>query len=111
VVPPASLDSSSDQTEPKREKSTLLTFLGIDWAEDHHDLHILDAEGRTLARRRVPEGLDGVTLIHQLVCDYTDDPAEVTIGIATDRGLLVGALIAPRLPGVRDQPVGSLALP
>jgi hypothetical protein len=43
--------------------------------------------------------------------DYADDPAEVFVGIETDRELLVGALIAPRLPGVGDQPAGGLPLP
>ena len=29
-----------------------------------------------------------------MVADYADDPGEVVIGIETDRGLLVGALLA-----------------
>ncbi|MGH8896796.1 MAG: IS110 family transposase [Egibacteraceae bacterium] len=71
-----------------------MIFAGIDWAEDHHDLCVLDPEGRPLAARRAPEGLDGVALIHELVAGYADDPGEVVIGIETDRGLLVGALLA-----------------
>jgi transposase len=69
-------------------------FLGVDWAEDHHDLCLLDSDGRVLAARRIPEGIDGVGVLHALVADHIEDPAEVSVGIETDRGLLVGSLVA-----------------
>lgn len=69
-------------------------FLGVDWAEDHHDLCLLDTDGTVLATRRIPEGIDGVSVLHALVADHVEDPAEVTVGIETDRGLLVGSLVA-----------------
>jgi hypothetical protein len=34
-----------------------MIFVGDDWAEDHHDIHVMDAEGARLASRRLPEGL------------------------------------------------------
>ena len=37
-----------------------MIFVGDDWAEAHHDICIIDEAGRKLAKRRVPEGLDGV---------------------------------------------------
>jgi hypothetical protein len=37
-------------------------FLGDDWAEAHHDIEIEDEAGRVLARRRLPEGLEGITM-------------------------------------------------
>jgi len=36
-----------------------MLFVGDDWAEDHHDVEIVDETGRTLARRRFPEGRPG----------------------------------------------------
>lgn len=69
-------------------------FVGHDWAESHHDVHVQDTEGRRLARGRVPDGIDGVGRFHQLVAEFVDDPAEVTIATETDRGLFVGALVA-----------------
>jgi hypothetical protein len=36
-----------------------LLFVGDDWAEDHHDIEIVDDTGRVLTRRRLPEGLEG----------------------------------------------------
>ena len=71
-----------------------MLFVGDDWAEDHHDVHLMDDEGRQLARRRLPEGLAGIGAFHELVADHADEPGEVAIGIETDRGLWVQALIA-----------------
>ena len=31
---------------------------GIDWAQDHHDIPIVDTEGRLVAKRRIPESPD-----------------------------------------------------
>jgi hypothetical protein len=35
-----------------------MLFVGDDWAEDHHNVEIVDDSGQVLARRRLPEGLD-----------------------------------------------------
>lgn len=69
-------------------------FVGDDWAEDHHDIHLMDAEGTKLASRRLPEGLAGIRGFHELVAAHAEDPPEVVIGIETDRGLWVQALAA-----------------
>jgi hypothetical protein len=68
-------------------------FVGDDWSEDHHDIEIHDETGRRLTRRRLPEGPEGMAQLHALVADHADDPAEVVVGIETDRGLWVGALV------------------
>ena len=34
-----------------------MIFVGDDWAEDHHDVYVMDADGARLASRRLPEGL------------------------------------------------------
>lgn len=69
-------------------------FVGDDWAEAHHDVHLMDETGQVLARRQLPEGLEGIRALHMLVADHADDPGEVIIGIETDRGLWVDALTA-----------------
>jgi len=71
-----------------------MIFVGIDWAEAHHDVCVLDREGEVLATRRIPEGLEGVARLHAMVGEHTDEPDEVIVGIETDRGLLVTALLA-----------------
>jgi transposase len=68
-------------------------FVGDDWAETHHDVCVLDEHGARLARRRVPEGLAGIALLHALLAEHASEPGEVVIGIETDRGLWVAALL------------------
>lgn len=69
-------------------------FVGVDWAEEHHDVHVMDNEGSPLGRTRVAEGIEGVARLHALVADHAEDPADVVVGIETDRGLLVTSLVA-----------------
>jgi len=57
-------------------------------------VHVEDADGRRLAKGRLPEGIEGVARFHALVAPFADDPAEVVIATETDRGLFVGALVA-----------------
>ncbi len=71
-----------------------MIFIGVDWAEAHHDVHVADEEGRRLDKARLPEGVDGIARFHELVGAHAQDPAEVVIGIETDRGLFVTALVA-----------------
>lgn len=70
-----------------------MVYLGVDWAEAHHDLCLLDGLGEVLGRRRVPEGVEGLRLLHELVGMHTENGEEVVVGIETDRGLFVEALV------------------
>jgi transposase len=77
-------------------------FVGDDWAEDHHDVDLVDEAGRRLARARLVEGLEGVSRLHALIgehrprewaeLDPVDAARRVKIGIETDRGPWVQAL-------------------
>lgn len=71
-----------------------MVFLGVDWAEEHHDVCLLDEQGRVLGRARVADSLEGVNRIHALVAQHSEEPGAVVVGIETDRGLLVQALVA-----------------
>ena len=54
---------------------------------------LMDEAGTRLAARRLPEGLPGVAVLHEMVADHASDAGEVVVGIETDRGLWVGALV------------------
>lgn len=71
-----------------------MVFVGIDWSEKHHDVCIMDREGEVLAKARVAEGIEGIARLHALVAEHVEEPEEAVVGIETDRGLLVGALVA-----------------
>ena len=72
-------------------------FVGDDWAEDHHDVELMDEAGTVLARRRLPEGVAGIAQLHELIgaqLGPDGGDAEVLVGIETDHGPWVGALAA-----------------
>jgi hypothetical protein len=77
------------------EGGLLVLFVSDDWAEDHHDVEVVDDAGQRLAKARLPEGIDGITRLHALIGEHTPpewaelDPVEaatrVKVGIETDR--------------------------
>ncbi|MEU4481974.1 IS110 family transposase [Micromonospora sp. NPDC023966] len=74
-----------------------MLFVGDDWAEDHHDVEVQDETGRRLARARLPEGVTGMARLHALLAEHLPgdaEPSQVVVGIETDRGPWVGALVA-----------------
>ena len=73
-------------------------FVGDDWAEDHHDVELMDSSGRRLAKARLPEGVAGMARLHAMIGaqlgEADDEDVEVLVGIETDRGPWVAALVA-----------------
>jgi transposase len=73
-------------------------FVGDDWAEAHHDVEVMDGSGRRLAKARLPEGVAGMARLHAMIAEQTgdipDEEVEVLVGIETDRGPWVLALVA-----------------
>jgi len=70
---------------------------GIDWAEAHHDVAIVDGDGKAVAKLRIDTGLPGFTALMALLAEHTDDPASVPVAIETDKNLIVVALQAAGL--------------
>ena len=86
-----------------------MLFVGDDWAEDHHDVEIVDSSGKRLGRARLPEGMAGMTRLHEMIAEHLDEdagaaavdpetgmlaPGLVVVGFETDRGPWVAALLA-----------------
>lgn len=69
-------------------------FVGLDWAEEHHDIYLQDDVGQRLAVARLPDGIQGVARFHATVAELVDDPSQVVIATETDRGLFIAALVA-----------------
>ena len=70
-------------------------FCGIDWAEDHHDVALVDAEGNLVAKRRIGDNAAGFDTLLQLLADAGDSSQQpIPVAIETSRGLLVACLRA-----------------
>jgi len=70
-----------------------MIFVGVDWAEAHNDVLVMDEGGVVLGRGRFSAGVAGLAQLHALVADYAEEPGQVIIGIEIDRGLLVDSLV------------------
>lgn len=74
-----------------------MLYVGDDWAEDHHDVELMDAAGCRLAKARLPEGVAGIARLHAMIAEQfgeNTDEAQVLVGIETERGPWVAALLA-----------------
>src|SRR5215831_9899449 len=85
-------------------------FCGIDWAEGHHDVALVDAGGALIAQRRISDDTAGFALLLAMLADAGDSAAEpVPVAIETSPA---GRLPAGHRPeGVRDQPGRGVPLP
>jgi transposase len=81
------------ETADHASEEDQVIFVGDDWAEAHHDVYVCDQAGTRLAVKRLPEGIEGMTGFHDLVATHAGGPGEVIVGIETDRGLWVQALV------------------
>jgi transposase len=82
-------------------------LVGIDWAERHHDVCVMAGDGNVLARERIADGVAGLARLHELIAGHASDPGEVVVGIETDRGLLVGALVAAGYQVIAVNPLAA----
>ena len=72
-----------------------MIFCGIDWAEQHHDIALVDDEGTQLAKRRIGDDAAGFAALLELLAEHGDQPDNrIPVAIETSRGLLVAGLQA-----------------
>jgi transposase len=86
----------------------LLLLVGDDWAEEHHDVELQDGSGRRLGKARLPEGIAGISRLHAMIGEHVgddDESAQVVVGIETERGPWVQALVAA---GYQVYPINPL---
>ncbi len=81
--------------------------MGVDWAEAHNDVVVMDEGGVVLGRGCFGVGVSGLAQLHGLVADHAEEPAEVVIGIEIDRGLIIDSLVGA---GYRVYGINPLAV-
>jgi Transposase/Transposase IS116/IS110/IS902 family len=83
-------------------------YCGIDWAEDHHDIALVDRDGQLLARRRISDDAAGLAQLLALLAEHGDTAEDpVPVAIETPRGLLVACL---RATGRRVYPINPMSV-
>ena len=83
-------------------------YCGIDWAEDDHDIALVDRDGKLLARRRISDDAAGLAALLALLAEHGDTPGDlIPVAIETPRGLLVACL---RATGRQVYPVNPMSV-
>jgi len=83
-------------------------FCGIDWAETHHDVAIIDGDGQLVAKKRIVDDPSGFAELVEVLAKVGDTAeAQVPVAIETPRGLLVASL---RATGRSVYPINPLAM-
>ncbi|MGI8722947.1 MAG: IS110 family transposase, partial [Geodermatophilaceae bacterium] len=86
----------------------MAVFCGIDWAEGHHDIALVDGDGSLVAKRRIEESVEGVAELTAMLAVAGDSAeAPIPVAIETPRGLLVAVL---RATGRPIYPINPLAV-
>lgn len=67
-------------------------FCGIDWAEGHHDVALVDDDGKLLAKLRIGTGAEGFSDLVASIATLSAEPSSVPVAIETDKNLIVVAL-------------------
>lgn len=65
---------------------------GIDWAQAHHDIAVMDEHSQVLDRLRIDTGMSGYVRLMELLAEHAEDVRTIPVAIETDKNLLVVAL-------------------
>ena len=64
---------------------------GVDWAEAHHDVALVDMDGAVVARSRIDTGASGFNDLLALIAEHGGSAEHTAIALETDKNLLVVA--------------------
>lgn len=85
-------------------------FCGVDWVEDHHDVALVDAGGKQLAKVRISDDAAGFAQLMALLAEHGEsEGAPIPVAIETSRGLLVACLRATGRPVFAINPLAVAA--
>ena len=85
-------------------------WCGIDWAERHHDVAVVDDAGQVVLKERISDDAAGFTRLVELIVELRPDGLRgLPIAIETAQGLLVAALRASDAD-LFDQSAGRVAI-
>jgi transposase len=65
---------------------------GVDWAEAHRDIALVDMDGAVVARSRIDAGASGFNDLLALIAEHGGSAEHTPIALETDKNLLVVAL-------------------
>ncbi|MGO4420966.1 transposase, partial [Streptomyces sp. MCAF7] len=81
--------------EDRENRPDLTITCGIDWAENHHDVALVDETGQLVAKRHIKDDAEGYRQLLSMLAEAGDDPRDpIPVAVETARGLLFACLRA-----------------
>jgi transposase len=76
----------------------LMWYAGIDWADQHHDVVVIDEAGHQVGARRVAHSKEGIGELTRFLLALAQIPEQMACILETNQGLLIAALLEAGFP-------------
>jgi transposase len=73
-------------------------YVGLDWADTHHDVVVLDEAGRRVGSRRFAHTHDGLNELKQFLLGIAASPEDLACIVETSHGLFIAFLLEAGIP-------------
>src|SRR5215470_9663113 len=73
-------------------------YVGLDWADTHHDVEVLDEAGKRMGARRFAHSHQGLNELRQFVLSVVTSPDQLACIVETNHGLLITFLLEAGIP-------------
>jgi len=73
-------------------------YVGLDWADTHHDVEVLDEAGKRVGARRFAHSHDGLNELKQFLLRIAPSPENLACIVETNHGLLISFLLSAGIP-------------
>jgi transposase len=73
-------------------------YVGLDWADTHHDVAVLDEAGKRVGSRRFAHSHAGLNELKQFVLSIAAQPEHLACIVETNHGLLISFLLEAGIP-------------
>jgi transposase len=85
-------------------------YVGLDWADQHHDVMVLGEAGRRAGSRRVTHSQEGLEDLKQFLLSIAPRPEDLACVVETSHGLLITFLLEAGIPVYPVNPKTANAL-
>jgi transposase len=73
-------------------------YVGLDWADSHHDLDVMDEAGKRVGVRRFAHSHEGLHSLKQFLLNIATSPEHLACIVETTHGLLITFLLEAGIP-------------
>ncbi len=73
-------------------------YVGLDWADTHHDVEVQDETGKRVGARRFAHSHDGLNELKAFLLGIAASPEELACIVETNHGLLITFLLEAGIP-------------